>query len=213
MFIKRKKKIKKPNNHLQFGDLIYIDDRSTLNLTAHIVRVVESGGKMHLRRFMPNHIMMVIGENPDIDKVEVIQANWAGVNIRPLKLWINHRKVNTVVKRYKKNFRQKSREKMHTWALQQLGRAYDIPAALGILGRYLILRYTKSKLAKWFMKKKRNPLSSKKRFICSEFVYLIYKQARIRLWKQCHYTNVTPYDEFRNKNFYRIHKRMNREYT
>ena len=212
MSIRFKRKVNKANNNLRFGDLIYVDDRSFWNLSAHVIRYVERGGKFSKNKFTPNHNMMVIEEHPNIDEVKIIQANWVGVNIKPLKLWLQHKKVNVIIKRYKRDLRHKSEEKMRTWTLQQLGKGYDFGAIAGIYGRYLMLKYIKSKFIRWLLKGKRNPLSSKKRFICSEFMFLIYLRARIKLWKKSHYTNVTPYDEFRNKNFYQIFKKSNYEY-
>lgn len=213
MFIKFKNNDKRKlpsGTKLKFGDLVFIDDRSFWNKMANMIRYVQTGGETNINYYCPNHCVMVLEEHPDINKVKVMQANYGGVSIKELSCWINHPKVNIIIERYKGKLRYE--KSMELWMKEQEGKKYDYPAVVAIYARYLILRYSKSRFIRWYLKHKRNPLSSEKRFICSEFILRAYLKARIHLIRGKHFTNGTPYDIYKSKKIKPILKIYNHEY-
>ena len=213
MPMKFKLKIDAPDNSLKFGDIIYIDDRSKLNLAAHIIRYIELGGKFPGKKFTPNHVMMVAEENPDINKVRCIQAYGNGVCYKDLGLWLKHSKVNTIVKRYNHTLTDKEKTKLHNWYVQQLGKGYDWGCLIGIFIRYLLVKYATLGWLRRFLQRFKNPFNARQRFICSEFICLTWLQIKIKLCPNCtDVANTTPYDVYQNKKFTEIYRNYNYSY-
>ena len=125
---------------------------------ANLIRYVQTGGETEHNYYCPNHCGIIIAEHPDIHQVTVMQSNWMGVKPKKLGVWLNHPKVNVIVKRYKGNLRYEKAMKM--WIKEQEGKGYDYPAITGIYGRYLILKYSKSRFMRWYLKNKPNLLVS-----------------------------------------------------
>lgn len=193
-------------------DIIFIDDRSIGNLVAKAVRYVECGGKYPTNNFAPNHCGVVVETNDNIHEVKIAQAQGNGVSVKPLKLWSKHSKVNIIVKRYNRPFKGK-RKKLLNWYLSKVGSKYDFVALVGILGRYLLLKHGKSMLIRWYCKHRRNPFGSKIKFFCSEYIYKGFLEIlRVHLWRDYHWTYITPLDLYKSKKLTTIAKHFNYKY-
>lgn len=183
---------------LKFGDVVFVDNRVWYNVLGRVIRYVQTGGKTNINYFCPAHAVTVYEENEDIGKVKIIHATSFKVKVQNLSILLNKKKVNLVIKRYRGKLKHK--DLMREWLREQIGKDYDVLALAGIYGRYLLMRYTKSKFIRWYLRGKENPLASKKRFVCSELIYgAYYLIEKIKLWRNCHSTNVTPWDIFRSK--------------
>jgi hypothetical protein len=213
MSIKFKRKIVQPINDLQFGDIVFIDDRSILNIAARMIRYVERGGKIDGKLFIPNHVMMIKDENPDIDEIVLAQADYNGVKPKKFKLWLNHSKVNVIVKRYPKTLTNEEKRIMRTWTIQQEFKGYDWAALIGIYLQYLLVRYSKSEWLGKIIKAIKNPFNIANRLICSEYIMMIYQQVKIQLCKHCQPSNSTPYDIYKNTKLKEIWRKTNYSYV
>ena len=102
---------------------------------------------------------------------------------------------------------------MKKWLDEQIGKDYDVLALVGIYGRYLLMKYSKSRIIRWYLRGKKNPLASKKRFVCSKLTFNLYLlKARVRLWRKCDSSNVTPYDILRSTKIKEILRIFNYKY-
>jgi len=197
---------------LHLADVIFIDDRSKFNFIAKAIRYVQYGGHYPIDKFNPNHIITVVKENEDINKVMVIQSAFMGVTIKPLKNWVNHPYCNIIIKRYSKSFKGK-KQKLVDWYFSKLGIGYDYFALLGIYMRYLLIKNSDSLIFKWYLNRIKNPLNNKIRFYCSEIIYKGFlKILKDHLWRKYHWTFITPLDMFKSKKLTTIAKHFNYKY-
>jgi len=199
---------------LQFGDIVFIDGRSSWNILGRAIRIVENGGKHPEDRFVPNHIGIVIETHNDINECKIIQSAFTGVKIKPLRLWAKHPKANIVIKRYRGAFEHWKRVRMERWLLKQDGHPYDWGQAFAILGRYFLLELIENPRLKYFIKRIwQNPWDSKIKFICSELVHLAYLYHVESLWSATTPGFVTPWDLYRSKKLRTIVKILNCSYS
>jgi hypothetical protein len=198
---------------LKFGDVVFIDGRSSKNWIGKAVRIVQRGGKHPDKEFCPNHIGVVIEENNDLNKVKVIQSAFVGVRIKELGLWTNHPKCNIEVKRYKGTFENWKRQRMKKWLYAQDGKPYDYFSLIGIFARYLLLEMIEHKFVRYIIHNwLPNYFDSKIKFICSELIFRAYQLAGVILWTETNPGFVTPYDIYKTKKLRTIGRKFNYEY-
>jgi uncharacterized protein YycO len=107
-----------------------------------------------------------------------------------------------IVKRYKNEFPDYKKRQMKTWLKNKIGLPYDVLSTFGILLAYVIYQSLNNKILKYFIKHIPNPLDSKFRIICSELVYMAFLEILgVSIWVDCHASYVSPYDEYRSKDF------------
>jgi len=198
---------------LQFGDVVYIDDRSPHNLVGKIIRTLENGGKHPDKFFIPNHCGVVIESNENFHETKIIQSAYLGVRVKKLGRWSSHKYCNVIVKRYKWYFPDYKKRQMKGWLEDKIGLPYDFLSLLPMLGKYYLLKIVENPIIKIFIRRLPNPLDSKVKFICSELIFrAFFEILNIIIWSNCHPSDVTPYDEFRSKKFRVIARVMNFDY-
>lgn len=198
---------------LKFGDLIFVDSRSSLNILGRAIRIMEAGGVHPDGYFMPNHNGIVVEENEDIYQVKVIQSAILGVKVVPLGLWVSHRKCNIVATRYRGHFADYKKRQMKVWLKTKIGLPYDYLSFLPILAKYFLLKCVENPIIRKIIKHLPNPLDSKTRFICSELVFRAFQEVLgVIIWTDIHPSYVSPYDELRSKKFRTVGRYFNYDY-
>lgn len=197
----------------RWGDIVFIDNRSPSNILARAIRFVENGGKLSPDKFMPHHLGIIIEVHDDLKECKIIQSGLGGVKISAIKGWSDNPKTNIIVKRCNRAKFEKRKKILKKWLLKQVGKKYDYPACAGILIRFMVLKATKNRIARYFISRLKNPLASRIKFTCSEFVAKAFIEAvKIRIFKNIDPANITPYDIYKSKKLRIVTKITNFDY-
>ncbi len=183
----------------RWGDIVFIDSRAPSNILAKAIRFVQNGGKPSPNNFMPHHLGMIIEVHDELKECKIIQSGLGGVKISAIKGWSDNPKTNIIVKRCNRPRFEKRKKILKKWLLKQVGKKYDYPAIAGILIRFVILKAMKNRFARYFISRLRNPLASRIKFTCSEFIARAFLAININIFKNIDPANITPYDIYRSK--------------
>ena len=196
----------------KWGDVVFIDSRSPGNITAKMIRFIENGGKSSPDKFMPHHLGMIIEVHDELKECKIIQSGLGGVKIVAIKGWSNNPKTNIIVKRCNRPRFERRKRILKKWLLKQVGKKYDYLACAGIIIRFIILKAMENRFVRYFISRLKNPLASRIKFTCSEFIARAFLAINIRIFKNIHPVNITPYDEYRSKKLRTVAKIINFQY-